>query len=78
MPATTGGLVEARLGRVEALVQQLAQNAGFFQSSQLPGTLARDLPESEQVSPAPEHGEESREKAVSTISSNTAVRFPTY
>ena len=75
VPSTTGGPVEARLGRVEALVQQLAQNAGFFQSSQFPGTRARDLPESQQVSPAPEHGEGFREKAVSTIS-NTAVRFP--
>lgn len=76
VPSSTSDPIEARLGRVEALVKQLAQNAGFFQSLQYSGSPARDLPETQQVSPAPEHGEESRERAVSTIS-NTAVRFPT-
>jgi hypothetical protein len=76
VPSATSDPIEARLGRVEALVKQLAQNAGFFQSLQSPGSPARDLPETQQVSPAPEHGKESRERAVSTIS-NTAVRFPT-
>ncbi|KAF3384914.1 putative transcription factor gsfR1 [Penicillium rolfsii] len=74
-PSAINDPIEARLGRVEALVKQLAPDAGFFRSSQSPGSPARDLPETQQVLPAPEPGEEPREKAVSTIS-NTAKHNP--
>ncbi|KAJ5886879.1 uncharacterized protein N7473_009553 [Penicillium subrubescens] len=76
VPSATSDPIEARLGRVEALVKQLAHNAGIFPSLQSPGSPARELPETQQVSPAPEHGEEPREKAVSTISNTVHTPGP--